>query len=108
MMEFLLFTGDRPDIQNVAVLLSDGKSTWEANNTIPEAELLKEAGVKVFAIGIGPEMNVDELKEIASAPVRPYVHVAKQFSDLITLHKHIVNSTCLLQGGKRRNNTEYA
>jgi len=98
-----LITGDRPRVPNVAVVLTDGKSTWEANNTIPEATLLKEDGVKIFSIGIGSDINVDELNAIASNPTRPYVYQVESFSDLIVLIGVIVNSTCHLQRGRYHN-----
>ncbi|KAK2170566.1 hypothetical protein LSH36_2g14112 [Paralvinella palmiformis] len=94
---FTEINGDRPRVPNVAVVLTDGKSTWEANNTIPEATLLKEDGVKIFSIGIGSDINVDELNAIASNPTRPYVYQVESFSDLIVLIGVIVNSTCHLQ-----------
>ena len=45
--------GDRPGIPNIAVIVTDGDSNINVDQTIPESDLAREAGITVFAIGIG-------------------------------------------------------
>ena len=66
-----LFTyeqGDRPDAANVAIIITDGKSTYDTVNTIPFALNLQKDGVRIFTIGITESVNVDEIKMMASPP----------------------------------------
>lgn len=45
--------GDRPDIPNVAILVTDGESNINNGSTIPEANLVRQQGIRLYAIGIG-------------------------------------------------------
>ena len=41
-------SGDRPDVPNMAIVITDGKSTYDPERTIPEARLAREAGTKIY------------------------------------------------------------
>ena len=62
--------GDRPDAPNIAIVVTDGESNVGEENTIPQAEMLKNHGVLVICVGIINEavggMNFTELKQVAS------------------------------------------
>ncbi|KAL3856124.1 hypothetical protein ACJMK2_015317, partial [Sinanodonta woodiana] len=49
-------SGDRSDVPNIAILLTDGESTLMAD-TVNEANLNKQTGVSIFSIGIGHMVN---------------------------------------------------
>ena len=65
-----LFTeenGDRPDIPNVAIVITDGHSShfempWRYSNPIPQATLAKDEGIKLFVVGVTDDVMEDELK----------------------------------------------
>ena len=38
--------GDRPDVSNIALIITDGKANTNTKNIIPEAEAAKKAGFK--------------------------------------------------------------
>ena len=66
-----LFTGkdgDRPDVPNIAIVITDGKSTFDSQKTLPVAEDLRKDGVQVFSVGITTDVDEDELKGISSPP----------------------------------------
>ena len=44
---FRLDRGDRPDVRNVILLITDGESTREKNLTIPESYRAKQKGIQV-------------------------------------------------------------
>ena len=46
--QFSVFRGDRPNIPNIAILLTDGESTIEQQNTIPEAAEAREKSITIF------------------------------------------------------------
>lgn len=54
-----------PNYTRVVVLISDGKSNWD--QAVEEAVALKESGVRIITVGLGPYVNESLLKEIASA-----------------------------------------
>ncbi|MEO8085159.1 MAG: VWA domain-containing protein, partial [Ardenticatenales bacterium] len=57
------------DRQAVIVLLTDGRSNPRpASEAVTRAEVAKAAGVSVFTIGLGAELDVEALAAIASSP----------------------------------------
>ncbi|XP_064602245.1 collagen alpha-6(VI) chain-like [Liolophura sinensis] len=91
-ISFTAENGDRPDIPNVAILLTDGQST-HPDKTATEQALLKAAGVRVFAIGIG-WVDEAELRLIASDPVDKYFHYVKDFSGLDEILAEFQQTSC--------------
>ena len=73
--------GARPDSQGVpkiAVLITDGKSNQHPIDLAAPA--LRDSGVQVYAIGIG-NIDLDELKLIASDPDDEHVFILNSFND---------------------------
>ena len=60
--------GHRVNASNVAVLITDGVSTIDTSNTIPNARALHKDGVRVICVGIGDNISKDEIKAISSPP----------------------------------------
>ena len=65
---FTAQNGDRPQIPNVAIVLTDGKSTFDRQKTVPYAEDLQRDGVEVITIGITNSIDEVELKSMSSPP----------------------------------------
>ena len=59
--------GDRPHVCNVALLITDGLSTLEENNTLSEAENAKQQNIEFFVVGVTREIDREELQSIASS-----------------------------------------
>ena len=65
--------GDRPDVQNVAIVLTDGKPSNYSNTSgkhlaASAATMLRDSGVKIISVGVTYSIDVDLLKEISSPP----------------------------------------
>ena len=45
------YWGDRPDVQNFAIVITDGISNIRNWRTIPEAHETRDAGIHMFSIG---------------------------------------------------------
>lgn len=85
--------GARRDIPQIAVILTDGKSNkpWMTSR---EAIKAKASGIHVFAIGIGDEVDLNELRAIASHPPSKYLfHVSSYFA-LKTIKELLAIETC--------------
>ncbi len=57
--------GSREDARKVAVLITDGEANINAEQTIPEADRAREAGIELFVIGVGLTVNWEEAEGIA-------------------------------------------
>ncbi|CAH1789406.1 unnamed protein product [Owenia fusiformis] len=63
-------SGDRGGSANFAVLFSNGPGNVGDNGGNPraEAELLRESGATLMSVGLGPDVDKDELLQISSYP----------------------------------------
>lgn len=68
---FSSFYGDREGTPNVAIIVTDGVSNINHYKTIPEAKLARQAGIEIFAIGVGVS-KTEELDAIAGRSQNRY------------------------------------
>jgi len=87
--------GDRPDVDNIGIVITDGQSGSQAE-TEHEALAAKDAGIRMFGIGLTNEINADELMKIASEPLS--VHYFNRTSiDLVqTVTSPLLWSVCTI------------
>ena len=87
--------GDRNEARNLAVVLSDGNSNINPENTFPEAAAAREDGIYIMGVVVGNKFaNMVEMEGIASIPSKENVFNVERFSDLRTIVAEISDSTC--------------
>ena len=97
---FNFANGDRHNIPNLAILISDGRPEPEENIRIPaalaEAEALKNADVMLFAIGVTSHIDADFLRSVSSAPQieGQNFFLTPDFNYLGSIQKSVVDETC--------------
>ncbi|XP_067929075.1 hemicentin-1-like [Watersipora subatra] len=79
--------GDRPDVKNLLLILTDGKS-YNSEETALQAELLRDNGVEIYAIGVGTEVDFEELNAITGSSEK--VYFAEGYSTLQNVEASIV------------------
>ena len=87
-------SGARPvsdGIPRVVVLITDGRSNI-FNITEPAQNLLA-SGVTVYSVGVG-NVDVDELRFIASDPDREHVFLLRSFTDAASFVQLLSGTTC--------------
>ena len=89
--------GDRPSVPNIAVIITDGRSQPDPTRTVPEATNLKQSGVKVIAVGIGSQVDRNELDNIATNPSEDVI-VARDFADLQDQLGNLLDVACFIGG----------
>ena len=85
--------GDRPNVENICVILTDGVSNINSRRTIPEAEAARAKGIHIYAIGIGLK-ETKELDGIASRPVEENRFAVQEFSELDGLKQKVFEAFC--------------
>jgi len=84
--------GSRPGVPKILILLTDGTANLEESNTLPEAEMTKAANIKIYTVGVTHEVDVDQLREIASTP--EYFFFASNFTQLTGVLQFLVENSC--------------
>ena len=90
---FTAANGDRPDIPNVCIVLTDGVSNINARQTIPQAEMARDEGIHIYVIGIGLT-DTTEIDGIASKPLDQNRFTVDDFSELSDLRNHVFSALC--------------
>ncbi len=98
--------GDRPNVQNLAIFISDGVPfpPERKDPAIREAEALKNARVSVVAIGVTNVIDVDLLRTISSPPQieGQNYFVATDFTVLSTIRRAVGQGTCEVAEGEQK------
>ena len=88
--------GDRPDAQNIAILITDGSSNIELQRTFPDAQSAKNNGIEVLCIGVTNNISLPTLQQISSLPQqlgKTYWIAPSQFT-MNTLIAPLMTETC--------------
>ena len=65
--QFVNSRGDRPNVPNLVVLLTDGKHSNK--DPLPWAQIAHDVyGIQIISVGIGSNMDEEQLKRISSPP----------------------------------------
>ena len=94
---FTMRRGDRDEVQNVVILLTDGYSNVNPMNTIPEAHLAKEQGIAIYVVAVGDNVDMKEVTEIAgqvNAPSEYYVYPLLQLAETERIADLLTDSLC--------------
>lgn len=92
--------GDRAFVPNSAILITDGVPRIPTNFnealrlTILEADLARQQGINIFAIGVGPEITQSNLNQIANQPSNQYTFKVDQFQELENILYQVASATC--------------
>lgn len=92
--------GDRPNVPNIAIVVTDGESTYDKVLTIPEADKARQKNIIMIAIGIGSKTSQIELQGIANKPSSKFVHNA-DFDTLDSIRRTVVETACTAVGDCR-------
>ena len=77
----------------VAIVITDGKSDNREQTKI-QARQLREAGIHVFAVGVGKGVDLQELYLIGSTPSSDYVFTVDNYAALDSIKKLLAAKTC--------------
>ncbi|GFO49026.1 collagen alpha-1(xiv) chain [Plakobranchus ocellatus] len=83
----------RPDADRVIILITDGAAD-DRLAALTEAVLLKNLGVSIHAIGVGPTITKTELEQLASTPSCSYAHSILSYLDLDSVELHLERFAC--------------
>ena len=86
--------GDRSDAPNVCIVITDGPSNKDRERTVTDAVAARDAGIAIFAVGVGAEVDQEELVAITGSSDRvTYLWDFQELSSESTIDA-MVKKTC--------------
>ncbi|CAG5115730.1 unnamed protein product, partial [Candidula unifasciata] len=82
--------GDRPDVNNVVILLSASDANVNAALATQEADSTRSAGIQIFGVGIGHRSS-GLMDSIVSRPLEEHRFMISTFSQLLPLIPEVYN-----------------
>ena len=86
--------GDRPGVRNIAVVITDGFSNIQRFNTAKEATNAHNIGIDTYAIGVGPDVDRNELNQIGSSPDSSHVILLRTARDVASRADTLLTRIC--------------
>lgn len=85
--------GDRDDVEDVVILITDSTSDRNVRKTIPEARKLWARKIQVNTVGIGLR-DTRELDGMATPPASKNSYAVRSFNELAALPARILEGRC--------------
>lgn len=90
---FTASNGDRRDVPNYAIIVTDGESNINQENTIPEAIQSRIDGVHLMVVTVTEKPNL-EMKGIASDPDDTNILYVENFNQLQSISQTLIMAMC--------------
>ena len=90
---FLPQHGERDFAPNIALLVTDGSSNMNVQDTIPAAILARAQGIHLSVATVGRDNDMPEMNAIASDPDASNVFVVNKYQDLNSIVTDVIKAT---------------
>ncbi|XP_039271794.2 collagen alpha-6(VI) chain-like [Styela clava] len=86
--------GSRNNVPDVVIVMTDGKAQ-DHEHVVHAAKLVHDAGIEVYAMGIGDHYSLEEIKDIASDPDENHVILANGFQQIDLQRIGLIKKICV-------------
>ncbi len=86
--------GDRSDVKNVLILVTDGVTTRDADKLPGEVQTLKDMGVLILAVGVTNNVNRYQLESLVTEPASSNYQSVDDFVALSGVVKAVSQAVC--------------
>ena len=86
--------GDRPEFPSVCVMVTNANSNANRDRTLPSATDLRNIGAYIITVAVGLNVDMEEVRGIASRPHDNFVFRAPSQNDLPALVTDVVAAMC--------------
>jgi len=90
--------GDRPDVDNLVVVVSDGQANVQEDEIFSSATAIQTAGTPIMAIGVGMDADMVQMRKVASQPCYNFLRFYDDMASLVLDVHHIQADLCNMMG----------
>ena len=94
MNQFSPGRGDRAGVRNVMIIVTDGYSNVDKDNTVTAAMTARGAGIDIYSVGVGESPNIRELNGMASDPDNEYVFLVEELKNVEKVAGELLDALC--------------
>ena len=87
------YSGEDRNVPKIGILVTDGQA-YHQNDMYQAAKRARENGITLFAVGIGSDTGVQELKQIASSPSSNHIFFLPDFNKLLSISNSVAEGIC--------------
>ena len=91
---FTVANGDRLNVPNFVIIITDGQSNINPTQTLPEAIEARISGIHIIVVSINQAPPNLEIRGMASAPDSNNILSITDFSQLTTIQQTLIQATC--------------
>lgn len=91
---FTSHRGDRANVKNIALIITDGNPNVDAASVPREAQAAKDADIEIFAVGITEDVDDYTLNGLASDPDDDHVFRVSDFNQLYRIVNEVIRKSC--------------
>ena len=84
---------NKAKVARIIIVLTDGQSS-NMLMTIWESIKAKNAGIRIFSVGVGPKINRRELQMMASSPTEDHMFLVNSYAALNSVKQILAIQTC--------------
>lgn len=86
--------GDRNGAQNIAIVITDGRSNVNQGNTIPEADRARQRDVEMYVAAVTDQADMGEVNAIANDPDSTHVVRLRNKNDVNSAASSLLDRLC--------------
>ena len=86
-------SGARPNVPRIAILLTNGGSL-DSQAAITQANIARQAGIGINVVGVGSNINTQEVNQIANQPSGSHVITVNSYDNLQSVTNNIIQQAC--------------
>ena len=96
-VQFTANPGDRSDVQNIVVVITDGESNIDQATTLTEAQTVQDAGITMYSIGVNNAVDMAEVSGMSSQPrvLNQNYWLVVDFASLNAVADDIASAICV-------------
>lgn len=84
----------RNNVPKIGIVITDSLSNIDSHLTVPEANVARQQGIEMYAIGVTSQASVQEVNGIANKPLSTHSYFADSFGSLNQIKDSFLRNLC--------------